>query len=154
MAALTAFRDTPSQHEVRPLRSYPVKAGVKIFAGSLVALNAGFAAPMAIATGRIAVGKAIGPAPGTGGSLAGATVDNTSGADGDLTVLVEEGVHRWGNSSAGDLIAQADVGAQCFGVDDQTVAKTSNTNTRSVAGIIIKVDSAGVWVQTGMGQNT
>jgi hypothetical protein len=154
MAALAAFRDTPSLTEVRPLRSYPVKAGAKIFAGSLVALNAGFAAPMAVATGRIAVGKAIGPAPGTGGSLAGSTVDNTSGNDGDQTVLVEEGVHRWGNSASGDLIAQANVGAQCFGVDDQTVALTNGSSSRSVAGLIIKVDTAGVWVQTGMGQNT
>ena len=50
---------------------------------------------------------------------------------------------------AGDLIAQADVGADCYIVDDQTVAKTNGTNTRSVAGKIIAVDADGVWVKIG-----
>ena len=44
---------------------------------------------------------------------------------------------------------QADVGADCYIVDDQTVAKTNGTNTRSVAGKIIAVDADGVWVKLG-----
>lgn len=142
MAALTAARST-KQAEGRPLPvqlSFPVKASTTIYQGSLVALNAGYAAPMAIATGRIAVGRAK------------RTVIN-AGADGAATVEVEPGVFPWGNSAAGDAIAQADVGAACYGIDDQTVAKTSNGSTRSVAGIIVQVDSDGVWVQTGLGIN-
>jgi hypothetical protein len=54
------------------------------------------------------------------------------------------------NSTAGDLIAQADVGTDCYIVDDQTVAKTSGTNTRSVAGKVQEVDAAlGVRVKVG-----
>jgi hypothetical protein len=142
MAALTAARST-KQMEGGPLprqHSFPVKGSTTIFQGSLVALNAGFAAPMAIATGRIAVGRAK------------RTVIN-AGADGAATVEVEPGVFVWGNSASGDLCAQADVGAVCYGIDDQTVAKTSNSSSRSVAGVIVQVDSDGVWVMTGLGIN-
>lgn len=142
MAALTAARST-KQFEGGPLpRQFapPVKGSTTVYQGSLVALNAGYAAPMAIATGRISMGRAK------------RTVVN-SGADGAVTVEVEPGVFLWANSSAGDLIAQADVGAVCYGIDDQTVAKTSNGSTRSVAGVIVAVDTEGVWVMSGFGMN-
>jgi hypothetical protein len=41
----------------------------------------------------------------------------------------------------------ADVGKQCYLVDDQTVAKTDGTNTRSPAGFVRDVDADGVWVE-------
>ena len=50
---------------------------------------------------------------------------------------------------AADAIVRADVGADCYIVDDQTVAKTNGSNTRSVAGKIIAVDADGVWVKIG-----
>ena len=31
-------------------------------------------------------------------------------------------------------------------VDDQTVAKTDGTGTRSAAGVVVNVDALGVWV--------
>ena len=54
---------------------------------------------------------------------------------------------RSANSAAADLIAQADVGKLCHVVDDQTVAKTDGTGTRSRAGIVARVETAGVWVR-------
>jgi hypothetical protein len=57
------------------------------------------------------------------------------------------GVHRFANSSAGDLITKADIGTVCYIVDDQTVAKTNGTNTRSPAGVVEMVDAQGVWVR-------
>ena len=52
------------------------------------------------------------------------------------------------NSSAGDLITIADIGKACFIVDDQTVAKTDGTGTRSRAGIVDGIEaSGGVWVR-------
>ena len=57
------------------------------------------------------------------------------------------GVFRYANSAAGDLIATADIGTVCYIVDDQTVAKTSATATRSPAGIVEDVDANGVWVR-------
>lgn len=70
-----------------------------------------------------------------------------AGAAGELSsVRVRSGIFKFENSSAGDLIANDDVGATCYMVDDQTVALTDGTSTRSAAGKIVRVDSDGVWV--------
>jgi hypothetical protein len=39
------------------------------------------------------------------------------------------------------------IGNDCYIVDDQTVAKTNGTATRSIAGKIRAVDAQGVWVE-------
>ncbi len=66
-----------------------------------------------------------------------AFVDNSGGADDAVTVKARRGTFRWANSAAGDAITAADIGSDCYIVDDQTVAKTNGTNTRSVAGKIM-----------------
>jgi hypothetical protein len=76
-----------------------------------------------------------------------AQANNAAGANGDITAEVRRGVFRFGNSSAGDAITLVDVGTDCFIVDDQTVAKTNGGSTRSIAGKVRNVDSAGVWVE-------
>jgi hypothetical protein len=76
-------------------------------------------------------------------------VDNSGGADGAVSVRVRRGTWRFKNSAAGDAITAADVGATAYVVDDETVAKTNGTNTRSAAGRIEDVDAAGVWVRVG-----
>jgi hypothetical protein len=119
--------------------SFPVKASTACYAGGIAVLNAGYAAPGTAATGLIAIGRFE------------ADANNASGAAGAIQALVKPGVFKFGNSSAGDLIAQADVGADCYIVDDQTVAKTNGSNTRSRAGKIVAIDSDGVWVQIGLG---
>lgn len=137
MTALATARNT--QERTGVVFDFPVAATTKIYQGSIVALNAGYAAPGATATGRIAIGRAE------------ETADNTSGSAGAIKVRVKRGVFKYGNSSSGDQIAQADVGADCYIVDDQTVAKTNGSSSRSVAGKIVGVDSDGVWVQIGLG---
>ena len=134
MTALVADRNTPSRDNVE--FSFGVAAATKVFAGSLVCLNAsGFLTKGAVATTLKTVG------------VAQATVDNTAGANGALSATVRRGCHRFANSSAGDLIAIADWGTTCYVVDDQTVAKTNGSSTRSAAGIVRQVDSDGVWVE-------
>jgi hypothetical protein len=133
MAALTADRNTKERAD--KMFSFPVKAATKIFAGSIVALNAGKAVPGSTAVGLVAVGRAE------------EQVDNSSGADGDLNVSVRRGCFRFLNSAAGDAIAVSDVGSTCYIVDDQTVAKTNGGATRSAAGTIRDVDADGVWVE-------
>lgn len=135
MAALTTARNTPER--AGDVVGYPVKASVKTIQGGIAVLNAGYAAPGTTALNLVAVGRFE------------ATVDNSAGANGAEVVEVKRGTFKFGNSAAGDLIAQADVGADCYIVDDQTVAKTNGTNTRSVAGKIIAVDADGVWVKIG-----
>lgn len=133
MVALTADRDTKR----RDITTHhdPVKAGAVIYAGALVALDAnGWLVPGATATTLKARGRAE------------ERVDNTGGADGAVIARVATGVFRFANLGA-DPVARADIGNDCFIVDDQTVAKTNGTNTRSKAGRVVELDSAGVWVE-------
>lgn len=136
MAALTADRDTPRRENL--LRNFPMKGATKVWGGSLACIDAtGFLVKGAVSTTLKCVGRAE------------ETVDNTAGADGAQRMPVMTGTFRFANSTAGDLITLADVDAPCYIVDDQTVAKTNGTNTRSQAGIIRDVDSGGVWVEIG-----
>ncbi len=134
MAALAADRAIKE----RDLKRYefPVAAMAKIYAGAIVCINtSSLAVKGAAATGLKAVG------------IAEALADNTTGADSAIKVKVRRGTFQFANSSAGDAIVLADIGADCFIVDDQTVAKTNGSNTRSVAGKIRDVDADGVWVE-------
>lgn len=134
MSALTKDRNTVRRDGVQ--FSDPVAAATRIFAGSLVCLNAaGNAVPGALSDALKARG------------VAQEQVDNRDGAIGDLRIETRRGVFPFANSTTTDEITRADIGADAYIVDDQTVAKTSATSTRSVAGIIRDVDEAGVWVE-------
>jgi len=131
MAQLSQARAT--NERAGDLTSVPVKAGTQIHQGSLVALEAGVAIAAITALNLVAIGRA--EASVTGGIV-----------DGDVRLSVKRGCFQFENDPA-DPITLADVPGQCFITDDQTVAKTDGTNTRSVAGIIFDVDVDGVWVQ-------
>ncbi len=136
MAALTQERDT--QRRVGDLAVGPVAAATKILAGAIVCAQtaAAFLTKGATATTLRGIG------------VADETADNTAGANGAINVKYRrDGWFRFTNSAAGDLITLADVGADCYIVDDQTVAKTNGTNTRSVAGKVRDVDATGVWIE-------
>ena len=133
MPALTADRNTPAQ--LGDLRVGQVGAAAKIFAGAIIMRNAaGYLIKGATATGSFGVGRAE--------TLA----DNTLGANGAINVNWRPGVFQFVNFAA-DLVLVTDIGAKCWIVDDQTVAKTNGTATRSPAGIIENVDANGVWVR-------
>lgn len=130
MTALTADRDTPER--AGKGFSNDVAASTEIFAGSLVVLDtSGNAEPGTTATGKVAAGRAK------------TYVDNSSGAAGDKTIVIEPGTFKWAN---GDSITKANIGDAAYIVDDQTVSKGSSG--KSQAGIIVGVDSDGVWVET------
>lgn len=132
--ALSADRNTPMRDG--SILNLPVAAAKKIFAGALVARDAsGNATPGAVATTLRGVGRAE------------AHADNTGGTAGAISVDIRKGIFRFDNSASGDLITNADIGADCFIVDDHTVAKTNGTSTRSVAGRVFDVDANGVWVK-------
>lgn len=133
MVALLADRNTPIR--LAQGRNFPVAAGAKIWAGALVVLSGGNAAPGSAALNLIAVGRAE------------EMVDNAGGAAGAKRIEVSPGIFRWANSNAADAIALADIGSTCFVVDDQTVAKTNGGGTRSAAGTVFDVDAQGVWVR-------
>ncbi len=133
MAAATNDRNTL---EVVPgFRELPAAAAKKFFAGALVCADAsGRATPGAVATTLRGIGRCE------------RQVDNLAGAAGAVTVRVKTGTFLFANSSSGDAITNADIGLDCYVVDDQTVAKTSGSSTRSVAGKVYLVDALGVWV--------
>ncbi|MDR3561898.1 MAG: hypothetical protein P4N59_10755 [Negativicutes bacterium] len=131
--SLTHDRNTP--YRSRDFITLPIEANTTIFAGSLVAVNAaGNAVPGSTATTIKAVGRSE------------QYVVNNPGAAGAQTVTVRRGVFKFANDSA-DPVAVANLLANCYITDDQTVAATSATNTKSVAGKVIEVDSDGVWVE-------
>lgn len=133
MAALTADRNTPRQ--AGDIRQDAVGAAQLIYAGALVMrLATGYIAKGATATGSIGAGRAE------------ERVDNSAGAAGDAVIRVRAGTYRFGNSAGADELTIADIGKACWIVDDQTVARTSATNTRSRAGIVDQIDANGVWV--------
>ena len=137
MTALAAARNT--KQRTGDIADYPVKASTTCYQGGIAVLNAGYAAPATAATGLIAIGRFE------------ETADNSAGAAGAISARVQKGIFLFANSASTDLIAQAEVGAACYLVDDATVAKTDGTGTRSRAGHIVAVETAGVWVQIGLG---
>ncbi|MGQ0529993.1 MAG: hypothetical protein ACT4PG_09310 [Panacagrimonas sp.] len=131
--ALTAARNTPRRENL--LANYPVAAAGAIYAGGMVTLltSGGWAVAAGTASAGLAVGVAIETVTG----------DGTNGLN---RVTVERGCFRFLNSSAGDAITHVDIGNACYIVDDQTVAKTDDSASRAIAGLISDVDADGVWV--------
>lgn len=74
------------------------------------------------------------------------TVTNGATA-GAVTVKVRRGCFQFANSAGADEITRAHIGASAFIVDDQTVAATNGSSTRSAGGVIRDVDAGGVWVE-------
>lgn len=137
MTALSAARNTKERDPASAWRG-PVAAAVKCLAGGIAVRDAsGNLKPAVAATGLVVAGRFED------------TVDNTAGSAGDLDADYKPGVYRWANSADADEITKAEIGDNCFLVDDQTVAKTSATGTRSIAGKVFDVDALGVWVETG-----
>ncbi|MCK5295966.1 MAG: hypothetical protein KAJ75_03665 [Alphaproteobacteria bacterium] len=136
MPALTKDRDTHRREA--DLFEFPMAVAL-IYAGSIACLDAsGNVTKGATATILTAVGRAE------------EQVDNSGGSAGDETIKVRSGTFRFANSASADEITKAEIGDICYIVDDQTVAKTDGTSTRSKAGCVVDVDSLGVWVMMGL----
>lgn len=131
---LTKDRNTP--HRDRNLLVAAVAAASVIHAGAIVVANAsGFAAKGTTATGLTYLGRAD------------QAIDNSTGADGDVSIQVRR--HQaflWANSGT-NAVTQASLGKLCYIEDDETVAATDGSGTRSPAGVVVDVNSQGVWVE-------
>jgi hypothetical protein len=140
--ALSTERLTPQMGGApqATLLAVPLAAAVVAYAGGIAVISNGYAKPGVTGTGLVAIGRFE------------ETVDNSAGSAGDKTVHIRQGVFQFKNSSSNDAIAQADVGEDCYIVDDETVAKSSASGTRSRAGKIVGVDSAGVWVEVRLAE--
>lgn len=139
MTALAKNRDTKELGlGLSPLvLVLPVTATKHIYAGSFVAMSAaGTFEPASTLTTLKAIGRAT------------KEVDNSLSLSPAPTCEVETGIFLWGNSAAADAIANDDIGKSCYLVDDQTVALTDGTGTRSFAGKICGLVGSQVAVAT------
>lgn len=114
----------------------PVAASTTLHAGGLVMFNtAGFLVPGKVAADHVTAGYAVD-----------ACVN--AGAAGDVSVRVRRRVAVWLKNSSADPVTAAERGKTCFVVDDETVAKTHATNTRSAAGKVLNISATkGVLVE-------
>lgn len=132
MAAAAVSIDTPER--AGGVFVYPIAAATKIYAGTLVALNAtGYLVSASNTAGLRVMGRAE------------EEVDNSAGADGDLTAAVKAGTFRFANSGT-NAVDPDDVGKLCFVEDNQTVSETGTNGVK--AGRVVAVETAGVWVDT------
>jgi hypothetical protein len=126
MSALTRDRATPYREGIEV--EYPVATNTKIYAGSLVCVNAGgYAVPAADTTSYRFAGVAM------------EQVDNSAGADGgQLVRLRRTGVFEFDAVS----ITQAMVGADMFAVDDHSFDDTAGATNHIKVGSLAKYVSA------------
>lgn len=126
MAGLTRDRATSYREGIE--LDYPAAAGAKVFAGSLVCVNAdGFAVPAADTSGYVFVGVAL------------EQVDNSAGANGAKSLRVRrEGVFEFDAAS----ITQAMVGDPMYVVDDHTFDDAAGPTNDIKVGLLAKFASA------------
>lgn len=122
----------PMEFDVAASTNIPMGALVSVVSGTGLAINA------ATATTHLVLG------------VAERRCDNSAGLASAKKVSVRAGIFEFTNSSAGDQITVASVGLVCYVVDNDVVALTTGGATRSKAGIIVGVTSAGgVLVRVG-----
>ena len=138
MTALAASR-LVKELATATTRRFPVAASAAIYEGAQVALSGAGGAAVAVPASANAALRIVGVAMADG--------NNLNGAAGAVNVDVKLGVFLM-NHDAGDPLAIGDTGAPCYVTDDNTVAKTSASNSKPQAGVVWSIDaSGGVWVR-------
>ncbi|KGT95306.1 hypothetical protein NG99_04615 [Erwinia typographi] len=144
MTATTTPRNTPWRDAI--LTPVGVAKGETIPEGAIVCINA---------DGYAVNGKA--DATLKFGGCAAESVDNSTGADGDITILVRTNkAFRWDQDGT---ITQANLLDRAYVLDNQTVTATDGSTpasddgktpateaTNCKAGSIIMIDADGVWI--------
>lgn len=114
----------------------PPKAGEDFYVGTLAGWKANEAVPVSADTAIKRVGVVVG---------------YSGPKDAKTQIEISRVVGRvygpFKNSADADLLADTDVGATVYGVDNQTLAKTNGSNTRPAVGTLHRVDAEGVWIR-------
>ncbi|MGL4442645.1 MAG: hypothetical protein ACRCU1_03400 [Alsobacter sp.] len=120
--------------------NHPIAATTEIPAGAAIGVDpaVGYAVSITAAPGLRVLGVAT------------KYVDNNPGVAAAKSVAYECGVFPFENSASGDAIAATDVLSVCFFVDNNTVAKTSNSGARCRAGIVVGIQNSQVLVLCGL----
>jgi predicted RecA/RadA family phage recombinase len=126
MSALTRDRATSYREGIEV--EFPVAAATKIYAGSMVCVNAGgYATPAADTSGLRFAGVAL------------EQVDNSAGANGVTMIrLRRTGVFEFNAAN----LTQAKVGNAMYAVDDQTCADAAGATNDIKVGALVKYVSA------------
>jgi len=135
-AALSAAVNTP----YRPgAASGYLQASNVVYGGAIAAIDTstGKIVPATDSTGLQVVG-CVASTSDNGGLLA-------ANYSATRKVVANRGIFRWDN---GDSFTAADVGSMCYIEDDHTVQKVGSATYDIPVGIIVEVDSDGVWVDT------
>jgi hypothetical protein len=138
MAALTSARNTPEMADFGRIQVYPVEANTVIYLGAIMALNAaGNAVPASSTSGLRIVGRAERVYNG----IPGQNADNTGGAAGAISVVGRRGVFMYADHD--NSIAQAQVGAFAFAVDDNSVSASDGGGATVVAPTVFTFPASG-----------
>lgn len=111
--------------------AYDLAVNAKINKGTLVVLDAGYAKRGFESAATVCVGVAT---------------DTVDQAAGDIHVNARSGTFLFRGATGADEISRADVGEDCFVIDDETVAKTDGGGTRTKAGRVRAIEGANVWI--------
>jgi hypothetical protein len=104
----------------------PVAAATKIYANSIVAMNAsGYAVPASATSSLVVIGRAINSA------------DNSGGAAGDLEINIEQGAFDFAMASGVNALVDSDIGKVVYAQDDCTISKTDQGGTLPIAGVFL-----------------
>ena len=136
MAALTKARLTAERHG--QTAQLAVNAATIIYQGAMVGLSGAGAGAVAKPASADVTLRIIG--------VAERTADNRVALPAPVMVDLRRGVFLMINDAA-DPLTIGDLGLPCYASDDQTVAKTSATNTKPQAGTVAFIDNQGVWVR-------
>lgn len=119
------------------LNPYPVAAATKVEAGNIGAVNAsGYLVHASDTAGLTVVG------------VIQETVDNSTGANGDLSANVMRGKSFHFDNDGTNALDQADVGGDCYVSDSETVQTDAAIND-IVAGKLMSIEADGVYVYIG-----
>jgi hypothetical protein len=133
-AALTADKSITSRSGEFAVLS--VESGTVIYAGALIAVDTN---DYAVSASDTATLKVIG--------VANAGVDQRAGVyDSSKTLLARRGVFLFKN---GGSLTDANIGDWAYVEDDQTVSTAAEMSNDVLAGVIVDVDTTGVWVDVG-----
>ena len=128
MSKLTENRNTPELHVGAVKYHYERTADGEIYAGSLVGQNsAGNAVAAADTANLVILGRA------------------ENSAESGEKIVAKKGCFLFENGEGSEALSVADIGKDCYIVDDQTVGKIGGTN-KIKAGKVIDVTADGVAV--------
>jgi hypothetical protein len=160
MAELTAARDTTQKSfEAVPMEySFTIAANAQVFPGGMACLSGGYLVDAQGApAGAQVVGVVVSSFIDQLNNLTGNAVGN-SGLAGAFNVTVRQAVFDMASGTGSDLITTANLGQDCYAIDDETVGLTDGSvgavggaTLRPYAGKIVGIDPVSGQVQVLVG---